>query len=157
MRRKTGVLAALALALSVAMQASAFNLEKMQTTGKNNATVYLHWSGVDFTTNGSIRYSVHRSEDGGDYVEIASNIPRLEYFDISVKPGKTYRYIIKASNGEETKPSENCYYSYDPSSKSYTKKTTDQSIDIKPRDYSHPIYAVNTEYEISLDQLLTEE
>ena len=99
MRRKTGVLAALAIAATCAFSANAAFTLQCKGTGKQNATVYLRWSS-DYFKDESVTYSVYRSEDNTNWgAPIATGIPRLEYFDISPKPGKTYYYKVETNKG----------------------------------------------------------
>lgn len=115
------------------------NLHALQITvcqvdpKKQNATVYLRWTGDNYT-NGDVRYTVQRSLNGGNWETLATNLERLEYFDQSVKPGEQYKYMVTStSNGSAT---------------------TDKTLTIPNRNHSHPVYSLNVEYEISFDELL---
>ncbi|MGM9852436.1 MAG: hypothetical protein ACI30N_00490 [Muribaculaceae bacterium] len=98
---------------------------------KNNATVYLRWEADDYT-NGDITYTVQRVNNG-TWETLATGLKRLEYFDVSVKPGESYYYYVSSSAGGHAQ--------------SETKT-------IPARNHADPVYTLNVEYEISFDQLL---
>jgi beta-lactamase superfamily II metal-dependent hydrolase len=67
-----------------------------------NAQVSLAWG----TSAGATGYNVYRSTTSGFYTTaLASNVPTNAYLDTTVANGTTYYYIVKATNGEESGPS----------------------------------------------------
>lgn len=98
---------------------------------KQNATVYLRWEGDNYT-DGSISYTVVRINNGNRET-LASGLQRLEYFDLSVKPGETYQYQIVSTTGNTV---------------------SSGNLSVPARNHSHPVYSLNVEYEVSFDELL---
>ncbi|MEA2236859.1 MAG: hypothetical protein QOC81_1583 [Thermoanaerobaculia bacterium] len=67
-----------------------------------NAQVSLAWG----TSAGATGYNVYRSTTSGVYTTpLASNVATNSYLDTTVANGTTYYYIVKATNGEESGPS----------------------------------------------------
>lgn len=98
---------------------------------KQNATVYLRWTG-DSYSDGNITYTVKRCNNGS-WETLATGLPRLEYFDLSVKPGESYQYQVTSTAGGNA---------------------TTGNLAIPARNHNHPIYSLNVEYELSFDELL---
>lgn len=132
MRFSTRFLVGCAFAILGYANLNALNLKVCQVDPqKQNATVYLRWEGDDYT-NGDITYTVKRANNGS-WETVAQGLKRLEYFDLSVKPGEKYQYQIESSAGNTV---------------------TSQELSIPNRNHAHPVYSLNVEYEISLDELL---
>lgn len=132
MHFSTRLLVGCAFAVLGSVSLNALNIKVCQVDPqKQNATVYLRWE-ADNYANDNITYTVQRGNNGS-WETLASGLKRLEYFDVSVKPGETYQYRVASTDGGDS-------YSGD--------------IGIPNRNHSHPIYTINVEYELSFDQLL---
>jgi hypothetical protein len=61
---------------------------------------------VEITAFQQVTYAVSRSSNGGDYVELASDLLVLEYMDLDVEPGAgdTHCYTVSAAAGSATGP-----------------------------------------------------